>query len=264
MTEENDSNQTDDIYIKSFIDFFQKIKKDSESIGNGNTGKEFENKILNILVENYTFRQKKWKRDKKNDIEFYVNISDEKQKEIKSKILKKDFLTPIENDTKEKGIFIYQPFGKQNFPDFLIFTENYIFPLEIKFSKKANIKSMPKWNSNIPKANGLYIFAIAGKHATFFLGSDFIDDQARKILLDYFNNYPITNLSDLKSEMLLLHKNSNPFGLRPYVRKDYVYNENYSTDKESFKKDIFKYSTDNNWEDNLINCLKDLIKNKDE
>lgn len=41
--------------------------------------------------------------------------------------------------------FIFQPFGSQNFPDFLVFTDTFALPLEIKFTSDTGFK--PVWNS---------------------------------------------------------------------------------------------------------------------
>ncbi|KLL04428.1 MAG: hypothetical protein MRERV_22c015 [Mycoplasmataceae bacterium RV_VA103A] len=84
-----------------------------------------------------------------------------------------------------KNSFVYLPYGTQNYPDFLIFTSKYIIPLEVKTSTKGGIK--PMWNSHLPRANGLYVFASFGKRdITFFHGADVIDPQLSKQLIGFF------------------------------------------------------------------------------
>ncbi|WP_322908971.1 hypothetical protein [Mycoplasmopsis felis] len=71
-------------------------------------------------------------------------------------------------------IYIYQPFGSQNFPDFLILTNNYVIPLEVKFSKKNKNSELPKWNSNVPKSNAIYLYVNSKKQKPIiFLVYDF-------------------------------------------------------------------------------------------
>ena len=63
--------------------------------------------------------------------------------------------------------FVYLPYGTQNYPDFLIFTDKHVIPLEVKSSSKEGVR--PMWNSHLPRKNGLYIFASFGKKdVTFF------------------------------------------------------------------------------------------------
>lgn len=251
--------------LNSLIIFFEGLKKVTVL---GESGEAFENVVSNLL-KNAGFDKKKFKVSNAYD-PLNLNIPAEEKKNIKNLILNKEYINLIKNKTNEKLIYIYQPFGSQNFPDFLIFTDNWILPLEIKFSAKDSKSfdhdgTRPKWNSNIPKNNALYIYGAAklGK-VTFFKGSDFLGQESRSLLINYFKDIDKMNeeLKDVLKERIL-SDNSNPFGLMPYIRKDYVYNNSFSTDKNS-TLGLFEYSDLNKWEDNLINFLKDIAKSEDE
>jgi hypothetical protein len=81
----------------------------------------------------------------------------EELKEIKNIILDDtdSEITPnnFKDRTDMRGIFIAQPFGSQSYPDFLIFTNRYIVPIEYKgeyyareftLLELAQIQSFPK------------------------------------------------------------------------------------------------------------------------
>ena len=88
---------------------------------------------------------------------------------------------------KDIGIndsYLMQPYGSQNYPDFLIFTNDHILPIELKYSKGKSVA--PMWNGNLPKYNGIYVFASNGrKDITFFIGNDVLSHEERKELV-YF------------------------------------------------------------------------------
>ncbi|MEA4134580.1 hypothetical protein VBM90_02050 [Mycoplasma sp. 2704] len=53
----------------------------------------------------------------------------EKWNSLKNEIQSKDRIELVENKfTKLNNFFIKQPFGSQNYPDFIIFTEKNVFP----------------------------------------------------------------------------------------------------------------------------------------
>ncbi|GAA7525521.1 hypothetical protein MMM114_01480 [Helicobacter pylori] len=88
--------------------------------------------------------------------------------------------------------FLYQPFGSQNYPDFLVFICDYVVGIEIKFSKndkgEKNLQtSRPMWNSNLPKPNAIYVYGVANANITFFKGSDILSYETREVLLKYFD-----------------------------------------------------------------------------
>lgn len=161
--------------MSNLIKFFEEIHKDKSKITASPDCKIFEENFKNYL-----------KRAGFNQAS--LNIIDDEQKsflaKIKPKILSKNNTEILDNSlfaTNTKRIeytdfFIWQPHGSQNFPDFLVFCEKYIFAIETKFSSKTNNK--PMWNSNIPKENSIYVFAsYTQKDLTFFLGHDVIEKK---------------------------------------------------------------------------------------
>ena len=83
--------------------------------------------------------------------------------------------------------YLIQPYGSQEYPDFLVFTNNHILPIELKYSKKSATK--PMWNGNLPKHNGIYVLASNGKKdVTFFTGNDVLEHEERKELVKFWEN----------------------------------------------------------------------------
>ena len=141
------------------------------------------NKIFNNLVSNKKkYLKSKKGKDFENRIESLISIyftklakPDEKYilKNLKLKILNKKENNLIKNTTQYKKHFIIQPYGTQSYPDIIIFFNNKIISIEIKFTENKAIN--PLWNSGIPRLNGIYIFGSYGfTDLTFFLGKDII------------------------------------------------------------------------------------------
>lgn len=185
-------------------------------------------------------------------------------KDIKDKIKDKESLELVENPFKKiDSHFIFQPFGSQDFPDFLIFTKKFIFPIEIKFttnkkSKDLNLDSQkPMWNSNLPKPNSIYLFGVSGQNITFFLGSDILDSNTREILNGFFRE--LDNPKD-KLEYSLQELKNN-FGLYPYIRKAFDHKANKSTYKNSLNKQVVESYFSENLDKREENVLKFLEEN---
>jgi hypothetical protein len=79
---------------------------------------------------------------------------------------------PIINNTPYYNAFIIQPFGRQSYPDCLIFGNSYILPLEIKTTNTTT--ASPKFNDIPPVLNGLYLYLdFYRKAVMLFRGSDY-------------------------------------------------------------------------------------------
>jgi len=143
---------------------------------------------------------------------------------------KERFLNPLatkiyKNELAQKGkeyidFFIKEPYGGQNFPDFMVFTENYIVFIETKYSEDKSTK--PMWNSNLPKANSFYIFGSYGKEdLTFFKGSEVLPHKERIELVNFFEKTKeIQNSFETKIENDFLKKKiAMDRGFTVYVRK---------------------------------------------
>lgn len=171
----------------------------------------------------------------------------------------KDFVIQKQNSgffvfNKYPMSFIRGPFGSQNYPDFIIFTEKYIVPVEIKYSKENQTR--PIWNSGIPRANGIYIFGSYKRgDITFFLGHDVLNRKRRAALIKFFEEVKekeksfkkvaIKNLSDTEKR-----------GFMPYIRRAY--------DQEKISKDTelnyFVHPKRKRLEKNVIITIRKLQK----
>ena len=202
-------------------EFFESIYKDREKITASPDGKLFEENFKTYLKRNGFSEVSKDFMD--DGLAKFI-------KEIKPKILSK-INTPIcENllyktnpDRKDyANFFIWQVNGSQDFPDFLVFGENYIFAIETKFSTGNQKK--PMWNSNIPKENSIYVFASHGKKdLTYFLGHDVIEQKEREELLDFWNKTDDEYNKWCKNFNAKIRTKAflNKYGFSTYVRKAY-------------------------------------------
>lgn len=186
---------------------FNSLRNEKTTYLNAKKGSEFEERISNFLKMKLGFG-----RILKED------ISDENWKLIKKHLADKlagDFIDLPEKDLAHS--FIYQPFGSQEFPDFLIFTDKKIIPLEIKFS--ADKQSKPMWNSNVPKANAFYVFGSYGKKdLTFFCGKDVLSEKHRASLYTFFSQIR-TVQNNVRRTMPKLDITNR--GFTPYIRAAY-------------------------------------------
>jgi len=114
------------------------------------------------------------------------SIKDKYEQEFQTikKLIHDNYNTkPISNilnhDKSMIDIFVWQPFGTQDYPDFMIFTQKYIIPVEIKYS--SDTATSPMWNGNLPKANGIYVFGNNKKQdIVLFKGIDILSNKTIK------------------------------------------------------------------------------------
>lgn len=183
---------------------FLSLRDDKHSYLNARRGSEFEERIMTYLQMTLGL-SRILRRD--------VSVSD--WQKIKNHIgdkFGKEFLDIPSNNLKRT--FIYQPYGSQQFPDLIVFTDKKVIPLEIKFSAKR--QSKPVWNSNVPRANAFYVFGSYGmKDVTFFCGDDIIVPKHREFLYGFFND--IKALQDkIRVDMPALDITNR--GFTPYIR----------------------------------------------
>jgi hypothetical protein len=147
---------------------------------NAKTGGEFEDRFCTAL-----------KKEGFNQI-FRDQIDNLKFEKLKKNITDKlgfEMLTLKILELENLGLqnsYLYQPFGSQNYPDFIIITDiGSILSIEIKSSKS----NKPMWNSNLPKENGLYIFSsYEKKDITFWRGGDVLPQSEREELIRFFSD----------------------------------------------------------------------------
>lgn len=250
---------------------FNDILKQGSYYTNSEDGDAFEQRFKNKLKAS-GYSEIIQEPNTKSSIEQIVSLENsnlktikKRHKELKERILLKNSLELIENPYKNiKNTFIFQPFGSQNFPDFLLFTNDYAIPIEIKFSKndkdQKNLNSFrPMWNSNMPKPNAIYIYGVSGEQVTFFLGSDILDHETRKALLNFFEC--LDSGKEKLDEQLKSLKND--FGIYPYIRKAYEHKKSHSTYIDIDNKQMIQSYFSNRKiqrEKNVINFLSELKK----
>ena len=184
----------------------EKIKESKDDFLSARTGTEFEERVQQEL------RNLGYSKILKIDInkERFKNI-------IKERVLKKESTEFLDVESGEKKSFIHQPFGSQQYPDFLIFTDKKIIPIEIKYSRNAS--GNPLWNSNLPKANGYYIFgSYKRRDITFFCGEDVLDMPRRKQMNKFFDD-KVLLLQDAENAKLFNKEDLFNRGFVVYVRR---------------------------------------------
>ena len=186
---------------------FISIQKDKEDWLGFSEGKDLEDKLaLKLRKSGFTSLNK----------EDFAEKETEKWEKLKEKVRGNELILNEFSAWTSKG-FIYSPYGSQKYPDFLVFTERYIIPIELKASTKEGIK--PMWNSHLPKFNGLYVFASFGKKdITFFRGVDVIDKDLSNKLIGFFEEARKTEEKFVKE---LENKNKSERGWKPYIRIAY-------------------------------------------
>ncbi|GAA6906539.1 hypothetical protein CHC162_06420 [Helicobacter pylori] len=115
---------------------FQEITHKRKFFASSSTGEQFENNFRNELKKHFS--------EINGDlIEGLSHIEEKPNKEIKTtfnqlkkQVLEKNHPETLKNPfSKLTSHFLYQPFGSQNYPDFLVFIFDYVVGIEIKFSK---------------------------------------------------------------------------------------------------------------------------------
>jgi len=206
--------------MNRLIYVFQNMLSDREYWLNAKTGSEFEDRFCTALKKegfNQIFRDQ---IDNLKFVELKKSITDK----LDSKILNLSDLN-LKNLGLQIG-YLYQPFGSQEYPDFIVITnKENILPIEIK-SSKAN---KPVWNSNLPKENGLYIFSsYKQKDLTFWRGGDILPQNERKALITFFTDIIKPSEKQYKSylkEEYLKGKYSFDRGFNVYTRIAYDQNQ---------------------------------------
>ncbi len=226
---------------------FEMIKQQNERFASALTGDDFENNFEQLMK---SFAMTKLYNDSSAKLQGHKSFEEQLASllnmnvkvvrsqcaKTKERILDKNSIEPISNPWPTLvSCYIKQPHGTQNYPDFLLFTKDYIIPVEIKYSKKKDKQKIanhmtltPMWNSNLPKANGIYIFGVSGTRVTFFRGCDVLDANTRIKLNQFFSDLGSDEELNEKIKSLLSGL-PNPFGFKPYIRKAFGHDTNSST-----------------------------------
>ncbi len=223
-------------------DIFIDLQKNKKKWLQSKKGSEFEDKFESAC------KKKGFTREIKEDYK-------EELKKIKEFVLDDLRENKIENIFNSRpemiDMFITQPFGSQNYPDFLVFTKQYIIPIEIKYSSENATK--PMWNGNLPKANGIYIFGSYKKgDVTFFRGIDILNNNDRKKLLNFWKQER-EHYQNFKKELQKDVNFENEYGFDVYIRETYT--QNKQINKEAII-DFFANVKKNELENKVIEFLK--------
>lgn len=188
---------------------------------------------------------------KNNFIPLHLKLVEKSQwQALKKEILQKGNNELIKNNFSNSthNTYFRSPCGSQNFPDFLVFTSRHIIPIELKASKRTGNK--PMWNSNLPKANCLYIFASFGKQdITFFRGIDVIEEKLSNQLWDFFVEVKKTEKKFIQSLA------QSERGWKPYIRV--AFEQAKSLLLPSGELDYFQHSRRKECEDEVLKWLRD-------
>lgn len=241
-------------------DVFTNILKNKNKMLAADKGSDFEAQIEKKLKEeNFT---SEFPMTKTRDL-----VLKEYLKSIKDTIQAKTGKTLIENTlAKEHGnqyknFYIAQPYGSQDFPDFLVFTDNKIFSIESKFVSGSNGK--PVWNGNLPKQDGIYIFGSYTKQdLTFFRGEDILLENERIKIVSIWNetNAVFKEWCDNYLNDILEGKVQAKYGFMPYIRQAYQQSETLNDDA------ILDFFNDTNKSENEQRLIKwiEAIDKEDE
>ncbi|PUD75994.1 hypothetical protein C2R50_03665 [Helicobacter pylori] len=193
------------------------------------------------------------------NVNVFQTLDKTKLKELDPKTLRTQYISNTFSMNNQNLVIydLYQPFGSQNYPDFLVFIFDHVVGIEIKFSKndkgEKNLQtSRPMWNSNLPKPNAIYLYGVANADITFFKGSDILSYETREVLLKYFDTLD----KDEESLKSALKDLENPFGFAPYIRKAYEHKKEFSNHHQ-----IESFFSCNHIlrEQNVLEFLKTLI-----
>jgi len=207
--------------IKDFIDI-------NDSKNSYSSSKDFEDNlkmklkqknIIEIQMKNGSVNEKKLYKSKLTKLKNY--IEELKLKEINTNQIENNFKEYFLNDT-----FIYQPFGSQKFPDFIIFYKNNIILFEFKWSKNNNIV----FNDSLPFYHAFYFFATPN-NLFLFQGKNLID----------FNTYLKLN-NDVKILRNNNKKNCEEWTIywRPQFQLKTLNERFWTTNKNKFKKEFIE------------------------
>lgn len=144
--------------------------------------------------------------------------------QLKSLVLDQATVEVLPNILGYNRHFLFQPFGSQQYPDFLVLDRNCIVGIEVKFSKGKN--GRPIWNSGLPRPNGIYIFGSYGRNdITYFRGADVVSLQDAKKLHGFFNH-----MKEHEMDFNCSHMQHQPHGFVAYIRKAFDQTRKYKRD----------------------------------
>ncbi len=240
--------------MSKLYNFFKQISTDKKKMTKSSTGKDFEEQIKQKMSSS-GFIYYTQGNDKTLD-KYIQEIKPSIQAKLNHSIIPNKLA--IKDPVKYSNIIYPQPYGKQDFPDFLVFTEYQIYSLEIKYSTSDSKK--PMWNSNLPKKDGLYIFGCYGcKDITFFKGEDVLPEKEREIITSLWDKTDKIFEKWEKEFKMKIEDNSigNNYGFEPYIRKAYSQSKN---NNKNAIIDFFENKNRSTLEENVFKFIEDTDK----
>lgn len=108
-----------------------------------------------------------------------LNPNCDKAVQIKKNHKSLDYIPEFKN----KYYIIYQPFGSQKYPDFIIVIDGFILWIELKRSSGKKIS----WNTGYPRQDVLYVFDGSQGRIMFF-GQDHPHYGGKEIIIEHFTS----------------------------------------------------------------------------
>ena len=245
--------------MSKLVDFLNDVKVNRTAFLQANSGKACEELFRAKLSEFFTDFTNMPEPPDQQILAF--------KQEIKKTILNKKTTNVVDNtlysETKNdeyKDFFISQPYSSQDYPDFLVFTEFKVFPIEIKYSAKKAVR--PMWNSNLPKMDGIYFFGCRKlKELTFFRGEDILPSNERKSLLKIWKYLKQAEKKWKKEfkDNIKAKKFDNSYGFKPYIRKAYQQTKTKSFNANAIT-DFFRNADREKLENKVVDFIEKLDK----
>ncbi len=151
------------------------------------------------------------------------------------------------NPASYRKHYLKEPYGSQQYPDFLVLDGDRVVLIEVKFSKKR--QGHPMWNGGLPRQGGLYIFAAYERRdAPFFLGRDVVLPEEASKLHEFFKK--LTVLQEAFNQELMTGQR---YGFCVYSRKAFDQRKKHNPDAVL---DFFENPDRLNLEDSALTFLR--------
>ena len=178
---------------------FEEIKANPSEFLKASTGRDFEQRIMTALDDQAYNRILR------------SNLSREIWERLKAGV-ESDELA-FDNPTSRRQHYIFQPYGSQSYPDFIVLDGTRVVVIEVKFSQST--QGHPVWNGGLPRSGGIYIFGAYGRQdVTFFLGHNVVSPEDARALNKFFDD-----LKERQEAFNATVMREQPYGFSAYSRK---------------------------------------------
>jgi hypothetical protein len=219
----------------------------NKAVSSGTNDKKQETFMVSIF-EKHGLKQHELTEDEKKSLRKFLDKN--KKIILEEWLTGKDYRENIPSELKniENGTYIYQPFGTQNSPDFIIIENGLFIPIEAKSSKKG----YPQYNSGGIKV--IYIYVLTSRQhdeTTVYLGSDIITNEINELITEHIERCrELDKILNEKLEEKDIHKR----GIRYYTRPMIIHKGS------SEYTNYFKHENRIETEENVFRLLRKLSK----